>query len=126
MSRVLFLLAEEEEQGFIYGSERERRTMLVGDGTSFFGYLFWSENRAPSGAREPILRQLFVRKEFRERGVGTAMVQTWADRLASPLAERFGVESPNDHTLRMLVRLGYARRDGDSVVGTKCYFVTGM
>jgi GNAT superfamily N-acetyltransferase len=126
VARVLFLLAQEEEEGFIYGSEREHRTMVVFNDQQYFGYLFWSDNRGRSGKREPVLRQLFVRKEFRRQGVGTTMLQAWAELFAFPLASLFGVESPNAHTRRMLVRLGYAHTDGESIVGTRCGFVQGM
>ena len=50
----------------------------------------------------------------------------WADRFAFPLTSLFGVESPNAHTQRILVRLGYAHIDGENIVGTRCYFVPGM
>ena len=124
--RVLFLLAEEEEKSFVYGDEREHRTVIFFDDQQNLSYLFWSENRGRSGKREPALRQLFVRKEFRRQGIGTAMVQLWADRFAFPLADSFGVESPNAHTQEMLVRLGYAQISAENIVGTKCYFVPGM
>jgi GNAT superfamily N-acetyltransferase len=126
VARVLFLLAQEEEESFIYGSEGEHRTLVVLNDQQYLGYLFWSENRGRLGKREPVLRQLFVRKEFRRQGIGTAMVQTWADRFAFPRASLFGVESPNTHSQSILVRLGYAHIEGENIVGTKCRFVNSV
>ena len=127
VARVLFWLASEEDRAFIYGRESEHHTMLALNDEGYLGYLFWSDNRSrSSGKREPVLRQLFVRKEFRRQGVGTMMVEMWADRIAFPLAPKFGVESPNADTQGMLVRLGYAHIDGQNIVGTKCGFVQGM
>jgi len=123
VARVLFWLALKEEGSFIYGSERHHRAMLFFNDEQYLSYLFWSENRNTSGKKEPILRQLFVRKEFRRQGIGTTMVQTWADRFAFPLASSFGVESPNEHTQGILVRLAYAHIDGENIVGAKCYFM---
>jgi GNAT superfamily N-acetyltransferase len=115
VARLLFLLASEEESGFIYGLESEHHTMLAFNDEQYLGYLFWSDNRSASaGEKEPVLRQIFVRAEFRRRGIGATMVQTWAEQLALPVAPRFGVESPNGHTRRILVRLGYAHTDGES------------
>lgn len=127
VARILFWLASEEDGSFIYGLESEHHTMLALNDEGYLGYLFWTDSRSrSSGKREPVLRQVFVRKEFRRQGVGTMMVEMWADRFAFPLAPKFGVESPNAHTKRMLVRLGYAHIDGQKSVGTRCGFIQGL
>jgi hypothetical protein len=122
---MLFLMTRDDEEGgdFVYGLDRDHHTMLTFDEKDYLGYLMWTDNpNVATGKREPVLRQLFVRTEYRSRGVATGMVQTWADRFAFPLASSFGVEAPNAHTQRMLVRLGFANRDGAGIIGTKCWF----
>ncbi len=127
-ARMLYLLASaEENSNFIYGSENERKTMLCFDGTEYWGYLFWSQTRNPAdGQRRPVLRQLFLREGFRGKGLGTALVRTWIEQIALPLATSFGVESPNERTRSVLVRLGHAYFEGDKIIGTTCYFVPSM
>jgi GNAT superfamily N-acetyltransferase len=125
VARTLFLLAREEDGSFIYGSENGHHAMVVLNDQQFLAYLLWSDDRGESsGKREPVLRQLFVRKEFRREGIGTAMVQTWADQFAFPIDVDglFGVEDPNNDAQRILVKLGYAHPEGQTLVGDRCYF----
>lgn len=99
--------------------------MVVFNDQKFVAYLLWSDDRGgQAGKREPVLRQLFVRKEFRREGIGTAMVRTWADQFAFPIDVDglFGVEDPNNDAQRILVKLGYAHIEGQTLVGEKCYF----
>ena len=108
VGRTLFLLARQEDGSFIYGSESGHRTMVVFNDQQFLAYLLWSDDRGPAGKREPVLRQLFVRKEFRREGIGTAMVKTWAIDVDG----LFEVEEPNSDAKRILAKLGCARING--------------
>ncbi|TAL39941.1 MAG: N-acetyltransferase, partial [Alphaproteobacteria bacterium] len=111
VARMLWRQAKEEEGSFIYGDDAKRRTMVFFNDSGFLGYLFWSEVRDGTGKKEPVLRQLFVKKEFRRQGIGAAAVKLWAERFAFPLASQFGVEAPSQDTIRILVKLGYLHRD---------------
>jgi GNAT superfamily N-acetyltransferase len=128
VARMLFLLAAAEEgNAFIYGSEKEHKTMIFFDEEQYWGYLIWSETRSrASKHRAPVLRQLFLREQFRGKGLGTAIVRTWIEQVALPLATPFGVESPNTRTQRILVRLGHAYFTGDEIIGRTCYFVPSI
>ena len=125
-AKMLFLIAQEEEMPFNYGSESGHRAMVALNEAEYLGYLLWSDHQDSStGKPEPVLRQLFVRPEFRRTGIGKAMVQSWADQFAFPIADSFGVESPNADARRMLIGLEYAREDEGDFVGTKCHLWCG-
>lgn len=122
VARMLWLEAKLEDDGFRFNALHRR--MLFFDESGFLGYLFWSETRhEETGKKEPVLRQIFVKKEFRKKGIATAAIQLWAERFAFPLAAKFGVESPENDTIRILARLGYVERDDkNKFIATKCYW----
>jgi hypothetical protein len=81
------------------------------------GYAAW--NLWKDG--KPVLRQLYITPEERRRGYGCFLLQeSW--RLFKA-GEAFLVESPSHATLNMLVKLGYAKREGEACVGEKVMFV---
>jgi GNAT superfamily N-acetyltransferase len=121
---MLFLLAAEESSNFGYGSEEERKSIVFLDGEQYLGYLFWSKRA--DRQRAPVLHQLFLREQFRGKGLGTAVVRTWIEQVALPLSASFGVESPNARTQSILVGLGYAYFKDKAIIGRNCFFVPSM
>jgi GNAT superfamily N-acetyltransferase len=124
VTRMLFYLGKEEEGTFIFGDWKERKALVCMDGSNYVGYIFWSN----SNRKTPVLRQIFVRKEWQRKGIGMAMARYWAENYGFPFAERFGVESPNIKSLGLLEKLGYLELDrkANLVRYTKCYRVPGM
>jgi len=119
---LLQVLAKQEQSGFLFGeqSEHEAGLLLRGsDNRRCVGYLIWTEEDAA------IVRQIFVRLEERRQGLAAAALQFWVERFGG-LSQRFGVESPNEKTLGLLVKLGYAKWQNGGVIGDKCFFVRGV
>lgn len=85
-------------------------------GSDFAGYVSW--NRLPS--REPCLRQIFVRDQFRHRGIATSAIS----RLNAKAD--LVIESPNDATLSILTKMGYAKLKGNNVEATRVKFIQAM
>jgi len=68
----------------------------------------------------PILQQIFVRKEYRRRGYATQMVQNFLDTFKGPV----GIESPNEHSLKLLEKMGLVKRTKKAYKPTgRVYFV---
>jgi GNAT superfamily N-acetyltransferase len=86
------------------------------DTERFFGYVYSTIDDDGT----PVLRQIFVDESRRRSGVGTALIQYWAEKYAFPKVEKFGIESPNYKSLGILEKLGYVRRDGDIAIGLRC------
>lgn len=74
------------------------------------GYTLTHENRAPEWDRAravvlpPRLAHVFVRRDYRMRGLGTGLVNWWRRRFALRCAF-FAVDSPNDSMTRTLLRV---------------------
>jgi hypothetical protein len=107
--------AREEDSSFRFTPYSERNsftTWLVLVKQDFGGYVSWNLYKD-----RPCLRQIFVRKRFRGGGIASALVSrlnTNGDLI---------VESPNDATLAILVRLGYATKQEDGIHGTRVSFL---
>ncbi len=116
---VLQVLAQQEDSPFRSVSQGEHQAALLfgANRSDYVGYLVWTEQGVAT------LRQIFVRPAYRRRGYASEAVRFWAKHYAEPLGPRFGVESPNTHSLRMLTKLGYARIKGSGVIGVKCFFI---
>jgi GNAT superfamily N-acetyltransferase len=124
ITRLLFYLGKQEEGAFIFGDWKERKALLCMSEKDYIGYIFWSN----SGGKTPVIRQIFVRKEWQRQGVGTAMMKYWAENYAFPFTERFGVESPNIKSYGILQKLGYVEidRKANLVKFIRCYRAPGM
>ncbi len=112
-------MAQQEEAPFRSVSEKDHRAALVfrSEQAAYIGFLVWTEGGPLA------LRQIFVRPEDRRKGYASDALRFWVEHYAEPLGRRFGVESPNDRTLRLLVKLGYARTKGKEVISVKCFFM---
>jgi GNAT superfamily N-acetyltransferase len=118
--RLLHLLALDDEPGFIYGRDEDHNAAVGFDSDGYFGYLLWTD-----GDTQPTLRQLFVTRERRRRGLGRRLLQHWAERIGLRASERFVVESPNEKSIGILIQLGYAERTDAGVNGLRCLFTSG-
>lgn len=118
--RLLHLGAKDSNSEFIYGSERERRALVVMDDSNHAGYLMWSDDDVPT------LRQWFVVPERQRQGIGSLLLRYWAEQFAFPKCSKFAVESPNESTWGALRKLGYIPKDPKEFRKYRCYFVDGM
>ncbi len=106
---ALNYLAKKDDAGFLSIDLTETNACLIMDKKTVLGYLSWNEveNKAT-------LRQVFIRKEFRHKGYGTALLNFWVNRYANlDVKSYFFVESPNSLTGNILVKLGHAYRDSE-------------
>ncbi|MGC4049128.1 MAG: GNAT family N-acetyltransferase [Paludibaculum sp.] len=120
---LLFMIASNENPGFKYGDDAEHKSLIVFDSESYVGYIMWTSD-LPRGIAT--LRQLFVRSEFRRRGIASAIVKYWTRRIAFQSSSQFEVETPNRKTIGLLVKLGYAKQSEVGVAGVCCTFVGGI
>jgi hypothetical protein len=120
--QVLVSLAQADDESFLFPTGREDKAIVCFDNSSYIGYLLWSDCHSErKESREPVLRQVFVRSDWRRKGVAMDLIRTWADRFAFPLAPAFVVESPNEKTIGVLMKLGYLSSDRSD----RCYRWTG-
>src|SRR6267143_408630 len=77
--------------------EHDAGILLRSDQSAYVGFLIWT------GGSTAVLRQIFVRSEDRRKGYAGEAVRYWVRNYADLLDSRFGVESPNERTLRLLV-----------------------
>lgn len=126
--QVLYLLqviAKQENSEFRFASEPENDALLAFDPASgsYIGYLLWYEDHEKKMAT---LNQLFTLPAQRRKGYAEAMVKYWVHDVAKKIEETFAVESPNEKTLALLLKLGYIREEGDQYVGIGCVFTQGF
>ncbi len=82
------------------------------------GYILWNDEQ-PSGL--PTARQLFVQPEYRKRGNGTLLMQ---ETVGAEVGEgEFGAETPNEHSIGIMLRLGYAEETPEGIKGKRVRFV---
>lgn len=120
--KLLQRQAKKEGHPFVCLCEREQRSGLVFFTTSdghihYMGIVVWTEKESA------VLRQVYVSPFFRGSGIGTRMLKFWVEQYADKINSQFGVESPNESSQRVLLKLGYAEIDGEYLVGQKCFFV---
>jgi len=106
---------------FFRVNSRDFTVYLLYKGDEAVGYAAW--NLHEDGT--PTLRQLYIKPEERRKGYGAHLLLE-SKRLFSNDAPTFYVESPNYATCCMLVKLGFAERDGNTVRGKNIYFVQGL
>jgi hypothetical protein len=115
-------MAKKEDTGFLYIRENEQKAGLVFDDKKekYVGFISWTENK------NPILRQIFIIKDERRKGYATKVLTFWVDNFSDKISDKFGVESPNEKSQNLLVRLRYAKIEGENIKGLKCFFVSSM
>jgi GNAT superfamily N-acetyltransferase len=118
--RLMQVMAKEEDDRFLFVREYEHTVGLYYDfsGGSYIGFILWSVTDGHA-----VLRQVFVAPEERRKGLAAKLIAFWVTHYADKVNDTFGIESPNDKALRLLIKLGHAVRDGDSIRGVKCFFV---
>lgn len=117
--RVLQVLAKQEDHRFKFGEPSEFHSVLCLDSSrrSYIGFLIWTEDGTA------VLRQIFVVKGKRRKGYASAMVSYWVENFANKVADRFGIEEPNESAIKLHAKLGHLRLEGSKTIGVKCHFV---
>lgn len=117
--RLLQVLAKQDDPRFKFGDSNEFRSALCFDARrrKYLGFVIWTESKTA------VLRQLFVVRDERRKGIASKMVKFWIENYAKPLGERFGIEGPNEAALKLHVKLGHIKIRGYDAIGVKCHFV---
>lgn len=113
----LSLIAKKEYKSFLdlnLNKNNPRMYILAEKGIPV-GYAFWNDK-----GDERCLRQLFIREKFRRRNFGTLLVEKTAD--VESKNKIFIVETPNEKSLGILLKLGYVRKNERGVEYVKCVF----
>jgi hypothetical protein len=109
---ALNYLAKNDDAGFHAIDLTQTNVCLIMDKKTVFGYLSWNECK-----NKATLRQVFIRREFRRKGYGTALINYWVNKYANlEIKNYFFVESPNYLTSNILVKLGHAYRDSKGII----------
>lgn len=116
---VLQVLAKQDDDRFKFGDPGEFCSALCFDAKrhKYAGFLIWTEDKTA------VLRQLFVLQNERGKGNASRMVRYWVDHFANKLADRFGIEEPNEAAMKLHAKLGHLKIEGSKAIGIKCYFV---
>jgi len=117
--KIMQLMAKKEQTGFFYVRKEEQRAGIVFDPEQgkYMGFIVGTEKE------KAILRQIYITKEERFKGHGTKLLRFWVKNFADKINDKFGVESPNGPSQKILVKLGYAKIEGEYIKGVKCSFV---
>ncbi len=120
--RVLQATAKEEDGRFMFGEPEEFSSGLYFNSSAraYLGFLIWSENEFS------VLRQLFIAKNERRKGHAERLIKFWVRRYADRLNSRFGIESPNKTALKLHLKLGHLKIDGDSYAWIKCFTIVSL
>lgn len=121
--RLLQTLAKQDDSSFNYYNKDSRNKVMIIYYTSFYypyiGYIIWTPGK---DNEKPILRQCLVLEEHRKKGYGTAILKYWHEYILKQ--SDFVVESANEITGHILVKLNYATSNSDgSIHGLKCTFI---
>lgn len=118
-------LAKKDDSRFLFFSKSSggHAALLVDlKKHEYVGYLTWNITKK----KKVVVHQLFVVRKRRREGAASAMLKWVVDRYASNVDDTFGIEAPNDKTLSVLVKMGYAVRENDGIRCLKCRFVPSM
>jgi GNAT superfamily N-acetyltransferase len=120
---VMQSMAREEGEPFLGARLEEHGCCLVFHslGRMFLGYVLWSDDES-----EATLRQIYVVPEERRKGFAAGLLTYWVREYADRIGARFAVESPNEKSVALLVKLGFASADATPSSEHKCFFVGGM
>jgi len=116
--RVLQVLAMQDDHRFKFGDPKEFCAAVCFDAKrhKYLGFLVWTEDKAA------VLRQLFVIKNERRKGHASKMVLLWIEDYAKRLGDQFGIEGPNEASLKLHIKMGHIKIKGSDAIGVKCYF----
>lgn len=105
----------EDDDSFLTPSD-EMEVEIIWNDKEIIGFIIWTR------LETAILNAIFIKKEYRRKGIGSRFLKFWVENISDKISDEFLVESPNEKTQNMLVKLGYARREGDIPIGMKCGF----
>ena len=114
--KILQLLAKEEDTGFRYIDLEHQKAFLLFNEEKYLGFIVWTENKHAT------LRQIYVLSEERKKGYAEKMLKYWVENISDKINKEFVVETPNAKSQSLLIKMGYAKIEGDKVVGVKCGF----
>lgn len=117
---ILLLDAKKEERGFRmspYSHRQDFTNYLLIKGDEFIGYASWNLLKGT-----PTLRQIYIVEHERRKGYGSILLRESLKLFAGSEVE-FIVESPNEKTLAMLLKLGYVEKDEVGYRGVKVRFI---
>ena len=81
----------------------------------------WSDDET-----EATLRQAYIVPEERRKSFATQLLTHWVHECADRIGNRFAAESPNEKSVALLVKLGYATLDPERNAESKCFFIGVM
>ncbi|MEM5871973.1 MAG: GNAT family N-acetyltransferase [Candidatus Aenigmatarchaeota archaeon] len=102
---------------FFYIREKIQKSGLIFDENKIIGYIIWTEDKYAT------LRQIYIVSDERNKGYGTLLTKFWVENIANKINDKFIVETPNEKFNNILIKLGYAKREGNCIKGIKCSFV---
>ena len=121
--KLLQYLAKIEEASFMMFRKNDLKAGLYIDleNNKYIGFLVWSKVTA-----ELRINQIFVLPEYRRNGLGTELIKYWVNNYAKKLGNVFGVETPNNKTTNLLVKVGYYKNSNKTEAEMTCYPFMGM
>ena len=120
--QVLQAVAKKEDGRFLFVRSKEHWAGLLLDSSKrkYLGFVVWTEDKCA------VLRQIFIVEDERRKGHAETLVKFWVERYADRLSEKFGIESPNEQAMKLHVKLGHVKVEGDSYVVVKSFLVFGL
>lgn len=118
----LSIIARSEDMSFCtlsFGKSNTRFYILT-ENEIPVGYIYWNDFSEKD--KERCLRQLFIREDFRRKGYATLLVEKTSELESGD--NKFVVESPNEITNKILVKLGIVKREEGQLIGIKCSFIS--
>jgi ribosomal protein S18 acetylase RimI-like enzyme len=118
---VMQSMAREEHEPFMNARLEEQRTALVflPEDKKIVGYILWSDD-----GTEATLRQIYVLPAERRKGIASRLLDYWVREYADKVGDRFAVESPNEKSVGLLIKLGLF--DESQASSSKCFFICEM
>ena len=114
---ILFLAARKEESSFVHVGPKRKCELMWADG-KVAGYYNYSFDMGI-----PILRQLYVAPEFRNKGYGATMIKSFIAKFSNKIC--YGIESPNPKTANLLRKIGLVNNEGKSLDPKLKFFSSG-
>lgn len=119
----LKVIAKNEEISFLtpdieYGNSK--MYILTKEGIPV-GYAFWND----FNSNKRCFRQIFVRKRCRRKGYATILTEKTVE-IECGRNKNFVVETPNEKTEGILLKLGYVKKANNHLLGIRCSFTQGF
>ena len=89
----------------------------------YLGCIIWSKD--PKNDMN-VLRQIFVFNDKRRQGYGTHMMKFWIEKFGLNIYPIFGVETANERSIDILIKLGHVIEENDRIKGLNMLFVNGI